>query len=99
LSPYKRGVGSFRSSSRNASPPEKQLLVQRTAGAHVRARRCQSEAPSRHTNHQRLGRAAADYGRLADQDYKMCENNKENQLLLFLPTSDPEFDKEKHFQS
>ncbi len=72
-------------------------------GHHARARRCQSEAPSRHTNHQRLPRVTApsDYGRLADEDYRMGDGgggNKENQLVSILPVAtDPDTDKEKHF--
>ena len=94
----------------NASPPAKQQqlpLTHRPAGGHhARARRCQSEAPSRHTNHQRPPRLTpSDYGRLADDDYKMGDggggsstHNKENQLLVLLPT-DPDTDKEKHFHA
>ncbi len=81
--------------SRTASPPplteKAQPLLPRAA--HGRARRCQSEAPSRHTNHPRPriapggGGGYADYGRLVDEDYRMCgdgggTHNKENQLVL-----------------
>lgn len=71
-------------------------------GGHARARRCQSEAPSRHhTNHQRL---AADYGRLADEDFRMSgTHNKENiqlvpaALSLELPDTDKEDNNSKPF--
>jgi hypothetical protein len=84
--------GSIAGLYRTASPPplteKAQPLLPRAA--HGRARRCQSEAPSRHTNHPRPritpGDGYADYGRLVDEDYRMCgdggTHNKENQLVL-----------------